>query len=87
LEMASAGLWTVTNSFANKTEEKLQAISSNLIVVPPTINDLKNGLLQAIRRVDEYDQRIAGAHVNWAADWDEAFNPQFMQTLRAFLGY
>jgi glycosyltransferase involved in cell wall biosynthesis len=87
LEMASAGLWTVTNSFANKTEEKLQAISSNLIVVPPTIDDLKNGLLQAIRRVDKYDQRIAGTHVNWATDWDEAFHPQFMQTLRGFLDF
>jgi glycosyltransferase involved in cell wall biosynthesis len=87
LEMASAGLWTVTNSFANKTGERLQAISSNLIVVPPTIGDLKNGLLHAMRRVDEYDQRIAGAHVNWATDWDEAFNPQVMQTLRGFLNF
>jgi hypothetical protein len=87
LEMASAGLWTVTNSFANKTREKLQAISSNLTVVPPTIDDLKNGILQAIHRVNDYDQRIAGAHVNWATDWDEAFHPQFMQTLRGFLDF
>jgi hypothetical protein len=85
LEMASAGLWTVTNSYANKTADKLQAISSNLIVVPPTIEGIKEGLLRAIRRVDDYDGRISGTQVKWATDWDEAFNARVMEKLRRFL--
>jgi glycosyltransferase involved in cell wall biosynthesis len=86
LEMAAAGLWTVTNTFANKTADKLRAISSNLIAVPPTISGIKEGLLQAIRQVDDYDQRIAGTNIHWASDWQESFNPQVMEKLKSFLG-
>ena len=39
IEMASAGMWTVTNTLANKTAERLQAISTNLIGVQPTVAD------------------------------------------------
>ncbi|MEP7292487.1 MAG: hypothetical protein ABI835_11925, partial [Chloroflexota bacterium] len=85
LEMASAGLWTVTNSFSNKTAEKLQAVSSNLIVSPPTIEGIKGALMHGIRRVNQYDQRLAGAHVNWANDWNSAFNDQVMVKLESFL--
>ena len=36
IEMASAGMLTVTNSFENKTAEAMSAISSNLITAEPT---------------------------------------------------
>ena len=37
IEMASAGMLTVTNTFENKTAEALAAISANLIAAEPTI--------------------------------------------------
>src|SRR5262249_7127807 len=41
LDMAAAGLVTITNTYETKTAEKLAEISHNIIAVPPTLNDLK----------------------------------------------
>lgn len=86
LEMASAGMWAVTNTFANKTKQELSAISTNLIGVPPTVDGIVDGLVQAMQRVDDLDARLAGAEIAWPTDWDAAFPPQTMERLRAFLG-
>ncbi len=40
IEMASAGLLTVTNTFENKTAEALAAISTNLIAAEPTVEGI-----------------------------------------------
>lgn len=86
IEMASAGMWTVTNTLANKTSERLRAISTNLIGVPPTVGDIVDGLVQAITRVGEIDERLAGARVDWPTDWDQAFPAKSIERIRAFLG-
>src|SRR5262249_23291072 len=44
LEMASAGMLTVTNTYANKTSERLLAISCNFIPAEPTIEGIQRGL-------------------------------------------
>ena len=41
LEMASAGMATVTNSFENKTPAALAAISPNLITVEPSVEGVR----------------------------------------------
>lgn len=86
IEMASAGMWTVTNTLANKTAERLQAISTNLIGVEPTVGAIVDGLVQAMARVGEIDERLAGAQVEWPTDWDHAFPPETIGRIRAFLG-
>ena len=86
IEMASAGMWTVTNTLANKTAERLQAISTNLIGVEPTVGAIVNGMVQAMARVGEIDERLAGAQVEWPTDWDHAFPPETIGRIRAFLG-
>lgn len=86
IEMASAGMWTVTNTFANKTAEQLRLISTNLIGVPPTVEAICDGLVEAMARVDQIDERLAGAKVNWPTDWDHAFPDESMKRVRAFLG-
>ena len=86
LEMASAGMWAVTNTFGNKTAEKLRAISANLIGVQPTVDGIREGLIGAMSRVDDIDARLAGAKMTWPTDWDAAFPAQSMSTIRAFLG-
>lgn len=85
LEMASAGMWTVTNTFANKTAESLEAVSSNIIAVEPTLESVIEGLRRAISRVEQYDERLAGADVNWPSSWDDAFPPEDMAKVLKFL--
>lgn len=86
IEMASAGMWTVTNTLANKTPERLQAISTNLIGVQPTVGAIVDGLVQAMSRVGEVDKRLAGSRVDWPTDWDHAFPAESIGRIRAFLG-
>ena len=44
IEMASAGMLTVTNSFENKTAEALAAISPNLIAAEPGVEAIAAAL-------------------------------------------
>src|SRR5215213_9618675 len=47
MEMASAGLLTVTNTFENKTAEALHAISGNLIAAEPGLEAVATALGEA----------------------------------------
>ncbi len=86
LEMAAAGLPTVTNTFANKTVAALEAISPNLIGVKPTLEGIVDGLRQAIARADDIDGRLAGAAaMTWPTDWDAAFPAETMDRVNAVL--
>ncbi len=86
LEMAAAGMWTVTNTFANKTAEELRRISTNLIGVEASVPGIKNGLVEAIKRVAATEERLAGARLNWPTDWDDAFPERSVRRMRDFLG-
>lgn len=86
LEMASAGMWTVTNTFANKTARHLSAISTNLIGVEPTVEAICDGLVHAMSRVERIDERLQGARVNWPTDWADAFPPDSVERIHDFLG-
>lgn len=86
LDMAAAGLVTVTNTFANKTSERLARISPNIIAAPPTIEGVKEGLIAALGEVEHFEKRVAGARINWSTSWDETFNNAVMARIEAFLG-
>ena len=67
LEMAASGGIAVTNSFATKTEEKLTAISANIIAAPPTEEGFVAALIEAANRVnDGVDSNTA---LNLPPDW------------------
>ena len=85
LEMAAAGLRTVTNTFANKTAERLAAVSPNLIAVPPTVDGIADGLSEAIRRAGDLKGRLADARIDWPTNWTDAFGPETMRRLQQFL--
>ena len=85
LEMAAAGLSTVTNTFANKTPERLSEISANLIGVKPTLEGIVEGLRAAIARTGDIDARLEGARLSWPTDWDAAFPADTMAKVNAFL--
>src|SRR5204862_2624778 len=79
LEMASAGMLTVTNSFETKTREAMASIAGNLIAMPPSLEGILGGLEEAAREADDYQRRLDGARVDWSHDWDTSLNPDVMR--------
>ena len=85
LEMASAGMLTVTNTFANKTAERLGEISPNLISVESTVPALVAGLRRAVAGIEDYEARARGARIRWSTDWKTSFPPSLLATIGEFL--
>jgi hypothetical protein len=86
IEMASAGMLAVTNSFENKTPEVMAAISSNLITVEPTLDGVVAGLKRATAEVDDFETRARGARVRWSRDWADSFDDRLMARVEELLG-
>ena len=86
IEMAAAGMLTVTNTFETKTADALAAISPNLIAVEPTLEGIVAGLREAVgRRRGRRAPRARRPQVNWSRDWDESFDDALMERLESFL--
>jgi hypothetical protein len=85
IEMASAGMIVVTNTFGNKTEESLHRISPNIMAVPPTIESIVAALRVVVSQVEHFEKRVAGAHVNWPRNWTEALNEALLARIAGFL--
>ncbi len=84
LEMASAGMVVVTNTFENKTAERLRAISENLIAVEPTIEGLRRGIAEAAEASLDTERRLR-AEVRWPTSWEESFDAAVMARVGEFL--
>jgi hypothetical protein len=85
IEMAAAGMLTVTNSYGNKTAETLHAISANLIAVAPSVQAVAEGLRYAAAHANDFEGRARGARVKWSTTWDEAFEKTIMARIGEFL--
>lgn len=85
IEMASAGMLVVTNTYANKTRKKLSEISANIIAVEPTIENVEIGLREAAGNIEDYGRRVQGARVEWSTSWEESFNKDFIVQLKKFI--
>jgi hypothetical protein len=85
LEMASAGLVTVTNTFENKTAAAMEAISPNLIAAEPGIAAVATALETAAARVDDVDARVRGSAVRWPRDWGESFSAPVLDRVLSLL--
>jgi hypothetical protein len=85
IEMAAAGMLTVTNTFETKSADALAAISPNLIAVEPGLESIVAGLREAVAGAEDAERRVRGARVNWSRDWDESFDDALMERLETFL--
>lgn len=85
LDMAAAGLVTVTNCYATKTSARLSAISSNIIAVEPTVAGVVAGLVAALERVVDFEGRAEGARVRWPTSWGETFDAAVMDAICRFV--
>jgi glycosyltransferase involved in cell wall biosynthesis len=86
LEMASAGMVTVTNSFENKTVDVLSTISENLIAAPPSIDGVLEGLRKALASVSDAQRRVRGSAVAWSRDWNRSFSDELLDHAVGGLG-
>jgi glycosyltransferase involved in cell wall biosynthesis len=86
IEMASAGMLTVTNSFENKTAEALSAISANLVAAEPTIDGIAAALDAAGKGVTDLGRRLRGSKVSWSSRWDESLHDELLDWIVAALG-
>lgn len=87
IEMASAGLVTVTNTFETKTADSLSAISGNLIAAEPSIEGIAAGLSAAVARSGDHDARIRNSAVDWSDDWERSLGEEVMGTVDRLLGF
>ena len=85
IEMASAGMLAVTNSFENKTPEAMSEISANLIVAVPTVGGVAEALLRAARDAGDVQRRLSGAVVNWSRNWETSFDERVLDRIVEFL--
>jgi glycosyltransferase involved in cell wall biosynthesis len=86
IEMAAAGLLTVTNTFENKTQSALASISSNLIAVEPSLDGILAGVRAAMEAADDFGRRVAGASVHWSRSWEETFPADLLDKVLDALG-
>ena len=87
IEMASAGLITVTNTFENKTSAALQEISSNLLGGEPTVEGIALALIEGAAAAGDFERRAAGASVRWSKDWSESFSDELLDRLAGYLAF
>ena len=82
-DFAAAGLVTLTNSFATKTQDMFTKVSQNFVVARPTLPDLLEGLAIAIEKAKNIDARAAGAKLSWESKWDgdACYGPTLMNLI------
>jgi hypothetical protein len=85
VEMASAGMRVVTNTYGTKTAELLRSISPNLLAVAPTAEAVGYALADAVKSADDLDQRARGAQVAWSRDWATSLPAELIDRLDGFI--
>ncbi len=85
IEMASAGMVTVTSAFENKTPAAMAAISANLRAAEPAIEPLVAALGGAVAAAADVQARVAGSAVDWPRDWAAAFDDAVLDRVETLL--
>ncbi|MDQ6810499.1 MAG: hypothetical protein M3Z95_01195, partial [Actinomycetota bacterium] len=85
IEMASAGMLTVTNSFENKTPEAMAQISSNLLTAEPSVEDVAAALGEAAAGAGDFERRVRGSEVRWSSDWNQSFDDELLDRVIGFI--
>ncbi len=85
IEMAAAGMLTVTNTFENKTAAALARISPNLLAAEPTVDGIADALCAAAGAAGDVGRRLRGSAVRWSRDWDESLSDELLDRVCGWL--
>jgi hypothetical protein len=81
LEMGICGMLPVTSTFSVKSAEVLRQYCPNIIAVPPRLESVVDGLMEAFRRSGDIETRRQGAVSSLPSTWDEVFEPMVPQII------
>ena len=82
LEMAACGKIAVTNTFGSKSEERLTAISTNIIAASPTVEAIRDGLISAAGRLASGS--AASTDIALPSDWHTTLRDTVVATREMF---
>ncbi len=85
IEMASAGMLTVTNTFENKTAHALAEISENLIAAEPEIDAVAAAIGRAAAEVQDVERRVRGSAVAWSRSWEQSLPAELLDWMAGML--
>ena len=85
LDMACAGMVTVTNTQGASRHDRLGQRSSNLISVEGTVEAIGAGAAEAIARAEDVTARSEAATLSWPSSWADAFDERTFQRLLDWL--
>lgn len=77
LEMASAGMLTITTTFENRSASEMTEISANIISAGHTTESIVDSIRQAVSRIDDHQSRCDNANINWPTSWKQSFDKKF----------
>jgi hypothetical protein len=69
----------VTTTFSVKTAEVLEGYCRNIIAVPPRVDAVVDGLMQAFARSGDIDARRTNSVSTLPSTWDEVFEPMLLR--------
>jgi hypothetical protein len=81
LEFATTGAIVITNTFENRSDTDLTALSKNIIPCEPSVEGLRNALRLALSKVTEFEERSANIYQPPHSEWDEIFTPDWLQNV------
>jgi hypothetical protein len=84
LEMAAAGQVVVTTGFENRSRERMAEISGNIIAAEPGIESVGDAIVEAARRVDDFEARVRNSRFDWPRRWEDSFDNKFVARFMAF---
>jgi hypothetical protein len=82
LEMAASGGLAITNTFATKTAEALNALSNNILPVEPTVEGFVEGLRRGARIVNSCSPRTSSSTI--PRSWDSVLEPVARRIVTTF---
>ena len=88
-DFAAAGMIVVTNVYETRTQETLDEISENFIVVKPSINGIVNGISKALLKIDNLAQRHRGSKLNLPQRWEDnrCYGEELFDKIKLWFNY
>ncbi len=80
-EFATTGALVVTNTYVNRSAERLRGICGNIVPCQPSLDSVVQAIELSMSQVGKYAQRQRQALVPVTQSWDEIFSPAFLDAM------